>query len=127
MNSWMIWAAVAVVVFYFLKPSVPSAARLSPAKVQEDMKSEKNLQLIDVRTPDEFRSGHLPGARNLPLDGLDAGAKTLDPAKPLIVYCRSGHRSSMALKVLAAKGFTQAKHMEGGLTAWSAAGLSVVR
>jgi rhodanese-related sulfurtransferase len=127
MNSWMIWAVVAVVVFYFLKPSVPLAARLSPSKVQEDMQAEKGLQLIDVRTPDEFRSGHLPGARNLPLDGLDASSKTLDPNKPLIVYCRGGHRSSMALKVLAGKGFTQAKHLEGGISAWSAAGFPVVR
>ena len=127
MNSWMIVAVVAVVVFFFLKPSVPSAARLSPTRVREDMRSGKDLQLIDVRTPEEFRSGHLPGARNLPLDGLDAGAKTLDPNRPLIAYCRGGHRSSMALKILAAKGFTQAKHMEGGISAWSAAGFPVIR
>ena len=60
--------------------------------------------LLDVRTPEEYRDGHLPGAKNLPLDRLDTIA---EPAgSPLFVYCRSGARSAQAKARLARAGYS---------------------
>lgn len=74
--------------------------------------------LIDVRTPSEFAGGHLPGARNVPLDRLEAEAPRLGgPATSLVVYCRSGGRSSSAASTLRRLGFTTVADL-GGLHRW---------
>lgn len=64
--------------------------------------------LIDVRTPEEYQSGHLPGAVLLPVDQISAGVEALVPDKstPVMVYCRSGNRSATAAKALNALGYT---------------------
>ena len=70
--------------------------------------------LVDVRTPEEFRSGHLPGAINLPLDQL--GAVPLPKGRPVFVYCHSGARSAQACSTLRAMG-CQASNL-GGLAGY---------
>ena len=60
--------------------------------------------LLDVRTPEEYRDGHLPGAKNLPLDRLDTIAEP--SGSPLFVYCRSGARSAQARARLARAGYS---------------------
>ena len=62
--------------------------------------------VVDVRTPGEFKSSHYPGAVNIPLQELDARLAELgDKQKPVVVYCRSGHRSGQAKRKLEAAGF----------------------
>jgi len=64
-------------------------------------------RIVDVRQPHEFAGGHVPGALNIPHDAIAAGAKQLGaPTKPVILYCRSGARSSMAARTLKGLGFT---------------------
>ncbi|MGW4232478.1 rhodanese-like domain-containing protein [Streptomyces sp. NPDC004980] len=83
--------------------------------------------LLDVREKPEWRSGHAPGAVHAPLTGLVAGAALPQEAQgsPVVVICRSGHRSRQAAKLLAERG-TDAMDVRGGMSAWAAAGYPVV-
>ena len=84
--------------------------------------------LVDVRTPEEYAQGHLPGAVNIDVSSPDFAARlaTLDPAAPYAVYCHSGNRSGAAVAEMAAMGFTGAYHLAGGIGAWQDAGGEVV-
>lgn len=77
--------------------------------------------LVDVRTHDEWRSGHAKGAVHVPLDRLEARTDRLDPGAPLVVMCRSGARSEVAARALRQVGF-EATSLRGGVDAWQRAG-----
>lgn len=67
----------------------------------------RGVRVLDVRTPQEFRAGHIPGALNIPHDQLEVRYRELGPpSTPLLLYCRTGHRSGLATKTLRDKGFT---------------------
>jgi len=75
-------------------------------------------RLVDVRSPEEYARGHLPGAVNIPVQELDRRLADAGPVDhELIVYCRSGHRSSRAAQILREHGFTKV-HNLGPMTAW---------
>src|SRR5678809_235900 len=100
-EDWMWWAAgAALLVVVMFRQSTPAGANLSPAQVQDWMTTRKDLQLIDVRTPGEYAQGHLQGAQLLPLGVLRGRIKSLDPGRPLVVYCLTGSRSGQAVKIL---------------------------
>lgn len=87
------------------------------------------LTVIDVRTPGEYASGHLPGAHNIPLDHLDAALPALEEAAArgrLLVVCASGARSAQACTALAEHGIAAAA-LTGGTTAWSRLGHDIHR
>ena len=88
------------------------------------------VDLIDVRTPVEFRELHVEFARNVPLDRLDPKAITAErragASEPIYVICRSGSRGKQACEKLASAGLNVV-NVEGGTLAWDAAGLPVVR
>ncbi|MGW8553744.1 rhodanese-like domain-containing protein [Streptomyces tubercidicus] len=79
-----------------------------------------DIQLIDVRNPAEYEAGALPGARNVPLAGLADRITELDPARPVVLYCRSGNRSVIAAALLEARGFTEVSDVIGGYDALGA-------
>lgn len=83
--------------------------------------------LLDVREKHEWRTGHAPGAEHAPLTALAAGGALPAAARgrPLVVICRSGHRSQRAVKLLAERG-ADAVDVKGGMNAWAAAGLPVI-
>ncbi len=89
------------------------------------------VDLIDVRTPVEFRELHAAIAQNVPLDSLDPKqvmeSRNDENGKPLYVICRSGSRSTKACEAFVKAGFTNIVNIEGGTAAWDAAGLPVVR
>lgn len=75
--------------------------------------------LLDVRTPQEYRQGHIPGSVNLPLQSLDNGDEIIENEDtPIYVYCQSGSRSRQAATRLGAMGYTNVKNI-GGIAAWS--------
>jgi phage shock protein E len=78
---------------------------------------QDGAQLVDVRTPAEFRAGHIDGAANHPVDGLAATMSALDPHQPVVVYCRSGGRSARAAQLLQRGGFETVKDL-GPISAW---------
>ena len=85
------------------------------------------VTVLDVRPPDEFALGHLPGAVNIPLRELEARLAEFDPAQEIVAYCRGPYcvLSSEAVAALRARGFT-ARRLEDGLPEWRAAGLPIV-
>jgi rhodanese-related sulfurtransferase len=107
-----------------------SVNTISPKQLHDLAQSDTSIELIDVRTPVEFREVHIPFARNVPLDQL-APAKVVANraanAGPLYVTCKSGSRGKQACEKLHAAGFTGAVNVEGGTQAWDQAGLPVVR
>jgi rhodanese-related sulfurtransferase len=76
-----------------------------------------DTQLIDVREPDEFADGSLPGAANMPLSTFVDHVGTLDPSRRVVVLCRSGGRSTQACEYLTANGFTDVVNLAGGMLA----------
>ncbi len=80
--------------------------------------------LLDVREPEEWEAGHAPDSRHVPLGRLRAD--TLAAGTEVVVVCRSGGRSAVAAAALAGAGVA-ARNLSGGLNAWAAAGLPVVR
>ncbi|MET1281571.1 rhodanese-like domain-containing protein [Vibrio navarrensis] len=76
---------------------------------------ESGALLIDVRTAEEFASGHLEQARNIPLSEVATGFRAIDKDQPIVVYCRSGNRSSIAMQALVKQGFINV-HNGGGLS-----------
>jgi rhodanese-related sulfurtransferase len=107
-----------------------SITTISPNQLHDMVQAGQAIELIDVRTPVEFREVHVSFARNLPLDQLDvarvAAGRNGSP-QPLYVICRSGSRGKQACEKLAAAGFTNVVNVEGGTHAWDQAGLPVVR
>ena len=87
----------------------------------------RDFQLLDVRSPHEWDEGHLPGARYLFLGELREKLKDLNPDKPVVVYCATGYRSSLAASLLQASGFRKVQNVPGSYTAWTAAGFPVVK
>jgi phage shock protein E len=81
--------------------------------------------VLDVRAPEEFVTGHLPGAVNIPYDQVAARLAEVPKDKDVVLYCRSGRRAAMAAEVLAANGYSRLKHLEGDMPAWIAQGRPV--
>lgn len=82
-------------------------------------KKEGEFTLIDVREPEEYKEGHLPGALLMPLSDLLDRMNELDPSNPVITYCRMGNRSKSAAALMKGQGFSRAYSIEGGITAWN--------
>ncbi len=101
-------------------PELADAARRLPAAdVAAWLAEEPDLQIVDVRNPAETKvGGTVPGARNLPLPQLLDHLDDLDRARPSVVYCAGGYRSSVAASVLRAHGFTHVADLIGGYPAW---------
>ena len=100
---------------------------LSPSDFEAAIAAPE-LQLVDVRTAEEFAEKHIPGAVNFNVYDeafAQMAADSLDLAKPVAVYCRSGKRSAEAAGKLVKAGFTQVLNLEGGITAWMEAGKTV--
>lgn len=77
------------------------------------------VTILDVRQPNEYQSGHIPGAVLAPLPALMDHLARLDTGKPILVYCASGGRSRMAAQLLSGQGFVDITNLAGGFNAWS--------
>jgi rhodanese-related sulfurtransferase len=82
---------------------------------------DSKLQILDVRTPEEFSSGHVPRAVPLPLNDLTSGSAVIpfEKTSEIYVICRSGNRSKTAVQYLKDQGYTNVKSVSGGTMAWS--------
>ncbi|WP_081310600.1 rhodanese-like domain-containing protein [Pseudoalteromonas luteoviolacea] len=89
--------------------------------------SDSEFKIIDVRTPEEYASGHIKGAINIPYDQIEAQTAVLQKLKPytLVVYCRSGRRARIFEDILLQRGF-DLKHLDGDFLAWKAAQLPLI-
>lgn len=88
----------------------------------EKLKATENPQLLDVRTPEEFSTGHIDKAVNVNWNGDNfvGGASNYDKSKPIFVYCKAGGRSAQAADKLAELGFKEIYNLDGGIMKWNA-------
>lgn len=97
----------------------PQVAMVSQeALLERQQKGDAALVVLDVRTPDEYVAGHVPGAVNIPHDQVAARLAEVPKDKDVVIYCRSGRRTGIAADVLAANGYTRLGHLEGDMLAW---------
>ena len=83
------------------------------------------MQIFDVRSPDEWKEGHIPGAHHLFLPEIREKAAKFDKSKPTAVYCDSGYRASIGTSMLKQEGFTDVRNIPGSWQAWKKAGFEV--
>jgi rhodanese-related sulfurtransferase len=76
-----------------------------------------NFHIVDVRTPEEYRAGHIPSAVNIPLSTIEENPPTENKDALIIVYCRTGNRSGQAERILESQGYTDV-HNFGGILDW---------
>jgi len=101
---------------------------VSAVQVYEAVYGEDSLQLVDVRTADEYEVSHLKNAQNICVTSDDFKEKVagLDKEKPVYVYCKKGGRSAKAATILKEMGFTKVYDLQGGLTSWQQEGLETI-
>ena len=119
----------------FFKPRTPAAPakaewplNIAPADAKVYLETEKPA-LIDVRTPDEYKAGHIAGALLIDYRGPNFREEMnkLDKNAKYLIYCRTGVRSGKSLDIMKELGFRDIHDIAGGITAWTAAGLPTVK
>jgi len=88
-------------------------------------RARNDTQVIDVRAPDEWDAGHLPGAVHIPLAALPDRMSELDPSVPIVLHCKGGGRSAIATSLLQSRGIADVSNLTGGYDAWVARGFEV--
>jgi phage shock protein E len=89
--------------------------------------AEKDPVIVDIRTPGEFRTGHLAGAINMPLRTLDRSLGKLVNSHPLLIYCNTVNRVAVSLPIFRENGFQTLYILDGGFTALRESGYPLVR
>ena len=96
---------------------------LFEASIQTNSENlKRDIQLVDVRRPEEFEAGKIEGATNINVleeDGFKEQIKNLDKAQPVYIYCRSGRRSAKAAQLMLDAGFSKIFDLEGGYLNWT--------
>ncbi|MCC3158617.1 rhodanese-like domain-containing protein [Hymenobacter sp. 15J16-1T3B] len=105
--------------FGLFQSAAPAYKNLTPAQFAMALR-QPGAVLLDVRRPDEFAAGHLPGAVNIDVTSPDFARRVaaLDKTRPTYVYCRSGARSANAATQLTKAGFGQVSNLLGGVLDW---------
>ncbi len=102
--------------------TAPGAIGSVSVQQAHDQLEADSAVMVDVREPDEIAEQAVSGTINIPLDQLEARADEVPTGTPVLVFCRSGNRSQEGATILAAKGY-DASTVEGGIVAWTDAGL----
>lgn len=104
------------------------AADVTPAQVAAQLREPQTAPfLLDVRTPQEFAEGRVPGAKNVPVRELAARLAEVPQNRPVVVYCHSGGRAKLASNLLRERGYRNVREMTGSMLAWEAQQLPVER
>lgn len=108
--------------------TAPPSQRADVAEIRALIARDDSVALLDVRTPAEYESAHIPGSINIPLDQLDGQLTTLaQRGAPLVLVCRGGARATQAQAKLAGVGCVATTVLDGGVMAWQQAGAPVNR
>ena len=125
--------AVLIAVCLPLLPAAVSAAHLEQVMAQEQlverMATGQAPPLIDVRTPGEYRAGHIPGAINIPLQEFEQRVAELSAYRDreVVLYCETGGRASYGARWLESLGLEELRFVDGDMVAWRKAGLPLER
>lgn len=128
---------IAISIFAPRAEDDPAGVENVTVEEARELIEEDDVFVLDVRTPSEFNSSHIEGATLIPVTNafgsnlspdslLEARINEVPKNKKILVYCRSGHRSTSASKILVAAGYSDIYNMQGGITAWISAGYPVV-
>lgn len=100
---------------------------VTPEELGVLLQEQKEIKLIDVRTPAEFNAGHISGAENINFlsDNFSKSLEGLDKNEPLIIYCKSGRRSGKSRAVFKELGFLKVYDLEGGILKWKSQNFEV--
>jgi glyoxylase-like metal-dependent hydrolase (beta-lactamase superfamily II) len=104
---------------------VSTTPQITVDELEAQSKENPKLQVVDVRRPAEFATGHVPGAISRPLDRLERDLAGLDPTRPTAVICAGGYRSAAGASLLQRLGFKDLRDVVGGTSAWIEAGRPV--
>lgn len=98
---------------------------IAPKDLAARLNAPDRPLILDVRTPAEYRSGHVPHAVNIPYDRIDAQwpGRHVPPEREIVVYCGTGRRAGIAQQSLQALGYVHARLLQGSFNAWQAAHL----
>lgn len=119
--------ALALVALTALSCFAAAAKNITSVQARELVTKNKNVVLVDVRTPEEFRQARLHGAILIPLAELERRVKEIPRNRPLLVYCSVGARSASAAGVLSARGYNEVYQMSDGLVGWYRNGYPIER
>jgi rhodanese-related sulfurtransferase len=114
--AWLVW---------FPPAAAGAAGEISSQQAEAQRAAGQSLVFLDVRTPEEFVSGHVPGAVNIPVKQLPDRLAELGKGDRLVVYCERGPRAMAAVDTLSRAGYTDVSHMTGDMAGWRAAGLPI--
>ena len=121
---------VAVIVVFFIVVGILNKRGVVIVNGESAKKliDKGNMKIIDVRTPEEFKGGHINGALLIPVSEIKNRINELASMKDseLLVYCHSGGRSSAASQILRKQGFTKIHNLQGGIAAWRGMGYPLV-
>jgi len=101
-----------------------TSTNLTPEEAY-DLISQQQVTVLDIRTQEEYNSGHIPDALLLPVSELESRLNGLNSSDHILVYCRSGYRSEEAAHILVANNFIHVYNLEGGILQWRAQGFPV--
>ena len=127
---------IATVLLFFFTAAIGYADEAGEVKNVDAEKAkalladkEKNIVVLDVRTPEEYKEGHIRDAKlvNFRAEDFESKLGELDKSKSYLVHCRSGGRSSAALEAFKKLGFKSIYQLDGGMLAWQEAGGEVVK
>lgn len=107
----------------------PAESSVNATRFSEKMNGENTI-VIDIRTKEEFESGHIPGAENIDFyqtAQFSAYLDGLDKTKRYLIYCKSGNRSNQAYEIMKEKGFLNVTELQGGILSWQASNLPIAR
>ncbi len=112
----------------------PEKAKFIDITVQQgkEMIDRGNIFILDVRTQDEYDAGHIRDSirnpvQEIPQQELNKSLAEIPRDKKILVYCRTGHRSTLASEILVNNGFKEVYNMKGGITEWTNAGFEVIK
>lgn len=112
---------IAIILNIFITISL--MARATDISQEEMLKmqiTDKEMILLDVRTPAEFSQGHIKGAINITHTDIQSMLKELPKDKKVVLYCRSGRRAGVVANILAPKGYNNLYHLDGDMILWNA-------
>ena len=118
---------IVLLTFFNCKNNSSEAIELITAAEMKEISKIEGIQLVDVRTPNEYNEGHLPNALNIDfLDkNFEINIQQLDKTKPVIVYCQRGSRSAKCASQLIANGFVKIYDLDRGFSKWKSSGFEV--
>lgn len=129
-NTYKLFILAVAALLLLASPSLATDLKnLDPQETREVIQNVEELIILDIRRPDEVRTGHIEGARNIDFYDRDFQRRldSLDKETPYLIYCRTGRRSGVTIEYMQTAGFKRIYHLQKGIVSWVQAGLPLAR